>query len=271
MSRTSTIDERIVYGIVVVAVVLSYATLAGLAERAGYSTAMAYAWPIAVEGLAIMAARAATRLRTGRGYAQGLLVATTTISVAAGAASRLLPAGPLPGWAGAAVAVIPPLCVLFAPHLAVQMRRDAESAAHTDAPVAVTHQDAGSDAPDDEPTRRSEPGDDAPTVTLAAVPDLPETCDAPADLARRAPTQAADALFDIDAPAGDAPDAAVASATDAARESNDAKWPRALHLLTTTRMSQRAVAEEVGMSDAALRRRIGPGGRDALLAGSCVG
>lgn len=273
MNRTSTLDERIVYGIVTVAFLLSYSTLAGLAERSGYSVATAYAWPIAVEALAVVAARAAMRLRTddGRRYATRLLAATTTISVASAAASRLLPPGPLPGWAAAVVTIIPTLCVLVAPHLAVQLRRDAESAVHTDAPVAATHDDAGSDAPDDEPTRHTAPDTEAPAVTLTAVPDLPEHRDAPADQHRRTMAHSSDALFDIDAQEPDAVAASATSAVDAARESNDAKWPRALHLLTTTRMSQRAVAEEVGMSDAALRRRIGPGGRDALLAGSCVG
>lgn len=245
MNRTS-FDERIVYGIVTVAVALSYATLAGLAERAGYSTPMAWAWPIAVEGLAIMAARAATQLRTGRRYAQGLLVATTTISVAAGAASRLLPAGPLPGWAGACVAVIPALCVLVAPHLAVQMRRDAAGASDvaTEATPAIG---------------------EAPVVALETVEAThnSELVVAP-DQARRTTTQPEpqrDALFDMPA-RGDAP-------TPMSRDDMRAE---ALHLLATTNLSQRAVADRVGTSEASVRRwRKAADAADATPALAAVG
>ena len=262
-------DAVATYAIAILAFALSYANLADLAARAGYGTVMAHAWPLVVDGLAVVATSAVMRLRGGRVYAWSLLGAATIISVVAGAAAHLLPAGPLPGWAGAAVAVIPPACLLVAPHLAVQLQRDATTATHTDAADAATHAPVETDAPDDEPTRETEPWADAPVVTLAAVPDLPEHRDTTADQRRRTETRA-DALFDIDAPVADAPDAVAAApapAVDAARESNDAKWPRALHLLVTRPdMSQRAVAREVGMDDAALRRRIGPGGRSALIA-----
>lgn len=255
MTRTSSIDERLVYGIAVVAFVLSYSQLADLAARAGYGTLMAHAWPLAVDGLAVMATRAVLRLRAGQWYARTLLGAATVVSVVAGAGAHLIPAGPLPGWAGAAVAVVPPLTLLVAPHLAVQLRRDA---AHADAADDAAHSPTNADAPDDEPTREAGSDTDAPTVTLAAVPDLPDRRDARVDQQRRTVTHAADALFDIDATAPDAP-------VDAARESNDAKWPRALHLLVTRPdLTQRAIAREVQMTDSALRRRIGPGGREAL-------
>lgn len=267
MTRTSSIDERLVYGIAVVAFVLSYSQLADLAARAGYGTYMAHAWPLAVDGLAVMATRAVLRLRGGQWYARTLLGAATAVSVVAGAGAHLIPAGPLPGWAGAAVAVVPPLTLLVAPHLAVQLRRDA---AHADAAETTRQESAAGDAPDDEPTRETEPTTDAPATTLTAVPDLPKHRDAPGDQQRRTATHAADALFDIDAPNADGPDAVAASpgpAVDAPRESNDEKWPRALHLLVTRPdLSQRAVAVEVGMDESALRRRIGPGGREALTA-----
>lgn len=253
MTRTNSIDERLVYGIAVVAFVLSYSQLADLAARAGYGY-MAYAWPLAVDCLAVMATRAVIRLRTGQAYARCLLGAATAVSVIAGAGGHLLPAGPLPGWAGAAVAVVPPLTLLVAPHLAVQLRRDAADATSDDAT-----QTPATDAPDDEPTRRTDPAVSAPVVTLAAVPDPAPECDAPADQQRRTATHTTDALFDVVAPATDAPTASPGS--------NDAKWPRALHLLVTRPdLTQRAVAREVGMTDSALRRRIGPGGRDALIA-----
>lgn len=270
MIRTTTFDERIVYGIVVVAAVLSYSTLAGLAARAGYSTPMAWSWPIVVEVLALMAARAATRLRVGRGYAQGLLVAQTSISVAAAAASRLLPAGPLPGWAAALVAVIPPLCVLAAPHLAVQMRRDAvdaSGASTADAPaVDVPEPDA---APaDDAPTRVE--ARDAEGASDALTDDADHTAiDAPCvtspDQPRRSMTH------DTPAPA-DVPDALLFDLTAAPRRTRrgsvtDEQRAGVLRLAATTDMSGREIADAEGVSEPTVRRIIrDAGGRDALQA-----
>ncbi|QCQ91715.1 DUF2637 domain-containing protein [Rhodococcus sp. SGAir0479] len=258
-------DAVATYVIAILAFALSYANLADLAARAGYGTVMAHAWPLVVDGLAVVATSAVMRLRGGRAYAWILLGASTIVSVVAGGAAHLLPAGPLPGWAGAAVAVIPPLCLLVAPHLAVQLHRDAVAATDADALDAATRDANATDAPgapDDEPTREPEPDTDAPVVTLVAVPDPAPVSDAPTDQERRTTAQA-DALRTATASDADAP----ATTGDAARESNDTKWPRAVHLLVTRPdMSQRAVAADVGMSDAALRRRIGPGGRDALVA-----
>lgn len=260
------LDAAATFLIAGLAFALSYSQLAELAARAGYGPVMAHVWPLVVDGLAVVATAAVMRLRASRLYAWSLLAAATVVSVVAGAAAHLLPAGPLPGWAGAAVAVVPPLCLLVAPHLAVQLRRDAADEERAETTDEAVHAIVDTDAPDDGPTREAEPEADAPAVTLTAVPDLSEHRDAPADQQRRTPAHAADTLFDIDAPAPESADAPPVPTVEAARESNDAKWPHALHLLTTTQMSQRAVAEEVGMSDAALRRRIGPNGRDALKA-----
>lgn len=259
MTRTNSIDERLVYGIAIVAFVLSYSQLADLAARAGYGTYMAHAWPLAVDGLAVMATRAVLRLRSGQWYARGLLGAATAVSVVAGAGAHLLPAGPLPGWAGAAVAVVPPLTLLAAPHLAVQLRRDAADSSATDSPEHVAD---GIDAPDDEPTQQDGSDTDATVIALTAVPDAQPSFDAHTDQQRRNAVQAA-AAFGASNAAADAGHVTP----DALRETNDAKWPRAVHLLATRPdMSQRAVAAEVGMSDAALRRRMPTGGRDALVA-----
>lgn len=253
------LDTAATVGIAALAFALSYSNLAALAARAGYSPVMAHVWPLVVDGLAVVATSAVMRLPASRLYAWSLLAAATAVSIVAGAAAHLLPPGPLPGWAGAGVAVVPPLCLLVAPHLAVQLRRDATDSAPADAADNATQVPDETDAPDDEPTRETAPEADAPTVTLAAVPDLTPHCDAPADQPRRIVAHAADTLFDVDAPVDDAPAAAA--------ESNDAKWPAALHLLLTRPdMTQRAVARQVGMTDSALRRRIGPGGRDALIA-----
>lgn len=212
------------YLIAVLAFALSYSNLAALAARAGYGPVMAHVWPLVVDGLAVVATAAVMRLRASRVYAWSLLAAATAVSIVAGAAAHLLPAGPLPGWAGAAVAVVPPLCLLVAPHLAVQLRRDA-----ADAPVAM---------------------EAAPAVGVAA-PVAVEPVEAMvrdsryvlADQHERAVSQP-DALFDMPAP-----DTVATPERD-----RDQMRAEALRLLATTNLSQRAVAKAVGTSEASVRR-----------------
>lgn len=85
------------YAIAVLAFALSYSNLAALAGRAGYGPVMAHVWPLVVDGLAVVATAAVMRLRASRVYAWSLLAAATAVSIVAGAAAHLLPAGPLPG------------------------------------------------------------------------------------------------------------------------------------------------------------------------------
>lgn len=230
------------YVIAVLAFALSYSNLVDLAVRAGYSPAMAWAWPLAVDGLAVVATSAVMRLREDRTYAWILLGASTTVSVVAGAAAHLLPAGPLPGWAGACVAVIPPLCLLVAPHLAVQMRRDAAGATHGDA----AHTDA------------------APVVATEPDENMPENIITATDQARRTATQPEpqrDALFDM-----------PATTDGPAPMTRDDMRAEAIRLLATTNLSQRAVADRVGTSEASVRRwRKAADAADATPALAAVG
>ncbi|MBM4634526.1 DUF2637 domain-containing protein [Rhodococcus hoagii] len=215
------------YAIAVLAFALSYSNLAALAGRAGYGPVMAHVWPLVVDGLAVVATAAVMRLRASRVYAWSLLAAATAVSIVAGAAAHLLPAGPLPGWAGAAVAVVPPLCLLVAPHLAVQLRRNAADASTADVLVveAVTHRDVAT-----------------PVKSATVAAPVTPARDNGADQDRRNATQP-DALFDVPAP-DDAP----------APMTRDEMKAEALHLLATTNMSQRAVAARLGTSEASVRR-----------------
>lgn len=212
------------YAIAVLAFALSYSNLAALAGRAGYGPVMAHVWPLVVDGLAVAATAAVMRLRVSRVYAWSLLAAATAVSIVAGAAAHLLPAGPLPGWAGAAVAVVPPLCLLVAPHLAVQLRRDAVGA----------------------PGVSEVRANDAPPVLSERAENMPEDIPTVADQPRRTTTQpepVRDALFDV-------PTTAEATAP----MTRDEIKCEALRLLATTNMSQRAVAARLGTSEASVRR-----------------
>ncbi|MDG3012708.1 DUF2637 domain-containing protein [Rhodococcus sp. D2-41] len=223
-------------GIALLAFALSYSNLAALAGRAGYSPLMAHTWPFVVDGLAVVATVAVMRLRARRTYAWSLLGAATTVSVVAGAAAHLLPAGPLPGWAGAVVAVVPPLCLLVAPHLAVQLRRDA-----ADATTDANATDAAAPTRPDAPAPTTE---DAPAPAAIRNKQTAETeCDTRDGQPERTVTHPAVALFDLEA---------THDATD--RDASQSPRDRALHLLDTTDMSQRAVALAVGTSEATVRR-----------------
>lgn len=255
------------YLIAALAFTLSYSNLAALAGRAGYRPVMAHVWPLVVDGLAVVATTAVLRLRASRTYAWSLLAASTIVSVVAGAAAHLLPAGPLPGWAGAAVAVVPPLCLLVAPHLAVQLRRDA-----ADAPDAAL----AADAPDE--TRHGARFGGAPESVAPACSDETAAthgaddeavsaaqCATNADQSGRTMThEAADsgaALFD---PTRDAP-------ARRTRRSSVTPEQRAkvLHLAATTYMSGYEIGDESGVSEASVRRIVlAAGGRDALRAGA---
>ncbi|KDE12434.1 DUF2637 domain-containing protein [Rhodococcus aetherivorans] len=118
------IDVAATILIALLAFTLSFSKLVDLASRAGYGDRMSHLWPLVVDGLAVVATMGVVRLRAQRWYAWLLLAASTTVSVVAAVAGAIFTTGPLPPIAAAAVSVVPPLCLLAAPHLAVQLMRD---------------------------------------------------------------------------------------------------------------------------------------------------
>jgi hypothetical protein len=132
-------DAVATYGIAVLAFALSYSKLVDLAERAGYGVIMSHAWPLIVDGLAILAARSVMRSRS-EWYAWSLLVAGTAVSCAGAVAGAMFADGPLPPVAAAAVRFVPALCLPFALKLAEKVRHAEVSDVSQDdvAPVAPT-------------------------------------------------------------------------------------------------------------------------------------
>ena len=226
------------YGIAVIAFALSYANLSALAVRAGYGPDMAKVWPLAIDGLAVVATVAVMRLRSSRTYAWSLLGASTVVSIVAGAAAHLLPAGPLPGWAGALVAVVPPLCLLVAPHLAVQLHRDA------------TAGDAVAPAGDGESIDAECDAAAVETDAISAVGDATQADDQEC----RTATPCDIALFDL-------PRQPVMP--------RDEMRQRALELVAEG-MSNYAAAAEVGTSEASVRRWRAADAAPALTAVSAT-
>lgn len=136
-------DAAVAYVIAALAFALSYTKLVDLADRAGYGL-MAYAWPLIVDGLAVMAARGILRL-TGapRWYARGLLLAGTAISILAAILNAMVPPGPLPDVAKAAVWIVPALCLPFAYELARKLQGSHDVAEVPD--LQTSHDDVAPD------------------------------------------------------------------------------------------------------------------------------
>ncbi|QYB01492.1 DUF2637 domain-containing protein [Rhodococcus sp. USK10] len=162
-----TLDANAAYAIAFLAFALSYSKLVDLALRAEYGL-MAYAWPLIVDGLAVMAARGILRL-TGapQWYARGLLLAGTAISILAAILNATVRPGPLPDPAKAAVWIVPALCLPFAYELARKLQASHLNRAtpHHTPDLATSHIDIAPVAVDEvqdvtpttEPSEHDEP------------------------------------------------------------------------------------------------------------------
>jgi len=131
---------------------LSFTALTHLARRAGIAEQQAWAWPLIVDGIIVVATVAvvALRQRKGQGYSWLLLIAGALVSVTANAVQAAMPAGvTLPPALAAAVSAVPPIVLLAITHLTVVLAR---------------HEDQ-EDAPDTEPLR--------PEATITTTPAPP--------------------------------------------------------------------------------------------------
>ncbi len=177
------LDAAATMVIALLAFILSYSKLTGLAERAGYTPAMAHLWPIIVDGLAVVATMGVMRLQARRWYAWTLLGSATLVSVVAAVASAMYPAGALPPVAAAMVSVVPPLCLLVAPHLALQLIREGRTAVAGEAADDVAPDPVAEVAP----VASEVVADVAPGDVALEVPQLfaiPTTTDRRADALR---------------------------------------------------------------------------------------
>lgn len=106
---------------------LSFTSLADLAQRSGLSPEQAWAWPLIVDGIIVVATVAAVVLTGSRGvwYPWVLLFAGASVSVVANAIHAILAAdSDVPAALAASVAAVPPLVLLAITHLtSILMRR----------------------------------------------------------------------------------------------------------------------------------------------------
>lgn len=130
---------------------LSFTALADLARRSGVDAGQAWAWPVIVDGLIVVATVAVVALAGSRSawYPWALLAGGALISVTANALHAVVAAdADVPGVLAASVAAVPPLVLLASTHLTVVLVRarpvrspGPEAAADTPATVPVAGED----------------------------------------------------------------------------------------------------------------------------------
>ena len=107
------------------AFVLSFAALTDLAVMAGISPALAWIWPVIVDGLIVAATVSIVALaghdRRTMAYPWVLLLGGAVVSTAANAVHAILAAdgAGVPAWVSAVVASMPPVVLLAVTHLSV--------------------------------------------------------------------------------------------------------------------------------------------------------
>lgn len=105
---------------------LSFTALADLARRSGIEAGQAWAWPLIVDGIIVVATVSVVALAGQRGawYPWMLLAAGAIVSVTANALHAVVAAdADVPGVLAASVAAVPPLVLLAITHLTVILTR----------------------------------------------------------------------------------------------------------------------------------------------------
>ena len=110
---------------------LSFTALSDLARRSGVEAGQAWAWPLIVDGLIVVATVAVVALdrHASAWYPWLLLMAGTMVSVTANALHATVSAdADVPGLLAACVAAVPPLVLLASTHLTVVLVRSHRAA-----------------------------------------------------------------------------------------------------------------------------------------------
>lgn len=108
--------------VAVAAAVLSFASLQALAERAGYTTALAALLPLAIDAQAVVATRAwlaASTPAPARRYARRLALTAVALSVVGNAGEHAMAAAGVvtPWWVVVLIASVPPIALAATAHL----------------------------------------------------------------------------------------------------------------------------------------------------------
>ena len=135
---------------------LSFTSLADLAARSGTGAGQAWAWPLIVDGIIVVATGAVVALAGQRSawYPWALLTGGALVSVTANAIHAVVAADPdVPGILAASVAAVPPVVLLAITHLTVILTRTPVPASEPETPrrppVAVLATASADPAPDE--------------------------------------------------------------------------------------------------------------------------
>lgn len=205
---------------------LSFTALADLAARSGIGSGQAWAWPLIVDGIIVVATVAVVALSGQRSawYPWALLIGGALVSVTANALHAVVAAdADVPGMLAATVAAVPPVVLLAITHLTVILTRisPAMPGIRTDA--------------DDDPTDGATIEDTAPRPT--------------ADLLSPAAPPAGGTTEQTATTTG-VPDPATARETNQGR----AERRERAHLLRERDWSNKQIAREVGVHPSTVGR-----------------
>ncbi len=151
---------------------LSFTSLADLARRSGIGTGQAWAWPLIVDGIIVVATVAVVALAGTRAswYPWALLIGGASVSVTANAIHAVIAAdSDVPGILAGAVAAVPPVVLLAITHLTVILTRPPDARTDTNPHDAAVR--LGPDADDEAPTVSPEPleGPTSPVLIAAGA------------------------------------------------------------------------------------------------------
>ncbi|WP_404434825.1 DUF2637 domain-containing protein [Microbacterium lacus] len=140
---------------------LSFTSLEDLAHRSGIGASQAWAWPLIVDGIIVVATVAVVVLASSRAvwYPWLLLIVGAAVSVTANAIHAILAAdADVPAALAASVAAVPPLVLLAITHLtSILARHAARNGTATSQPVAhESHSSAPAPSTDERVTGRAE-------------------------------------------------------------------------------------------------------------------
>jgi len=119
---------------------LSFTSLADLAQRSGIGAGQAWAWPLIVDGIIVVATVAVVALAGTRTswYPWALLIGGASVSVTANAIHAVIAAdADVPSILAGAVAAVPPVVLLAITHLTIILTRPPEPHATAEPPDAV--------------------------------------------------------------------------------------------------------------------------------------
>lgn len=131
---------------------LSFTSLADLARRSGIGVGQAWAWPLIIDGIIVVATVAVVALAGNRSawYPWALLIGGAVVSVTANAIHAVIAAdADVPSVLAGAVAAVPPVVLLAITHLTVILTSATSAPAADSDPDPATELDAEALVPPD--------------------------------------------------------------------------------------------------------------------------